>query len=70
MSVLDSCENPDQIETAQKLFNLYLKKWGKDISEVSRTTLVDNFDKESKSKHYKLKKNKSFFSKFSQLFLF
>ena len=70
MTVLDSCENQSQVETTQKLFELYLKKWGKDISEVSKTTLTSNFNKETKSKSYKLKKNKSFFSKFSQIFLF
>ena len=70
MTVLDSCENPSQVETTQKLFELYLKKWGKDISEVSKTTLTSNFNKETKSKSYKLRKNKSFFSKISQIFLF
>lgn len=70
MNVLDSCENPQQVETAQKLFALYLKKWDKDMSNGCKSTFVNNFDKEKRTKHLKLKKTGSFFSKFSQLFLF
>jgi len=71
MKVLDSCKNPDQIETSEKLFELYMKRWKNDISEKNIILLSNNFDKEKKVKLSILtKKNKSFFSKMSQFFLF
>ena len=71
MKVLDSCENTAQIETSERLFELYIKKWKKDISENNVTLLSNNFEKEKKGKLSKVtRKNKSFFAKMSQFFLF
>jgi hypothetical protein len=71
MKVLDSCENTAQIETSERLFELYMKKWKKDITENNVTLLSNNFEKEKKGQLSKVtRKNKSFFSKMSQFFLF
>jgi hypothetical protein len=71
MKVLDSCENTAQIETSERLFELYMKKWKNDISEKNVILLSNNFEKEKKGQLSKVtRKNKSFFSKMSQFFLF
>lgn len=71
MKVLDSCENTAQIETSERLFELYMKKWKNDISEKNVSLLSNNFEKEKKGQLSKVtRKNKSFFSKMSQFFLF
>lgn len=71
IKVLDSCENPAQIETSERLFELYIKKWKNDISEKNIILFSNNFDNEKKGKLSKItRKNKSFFSKMSQFFLF
>jgi len=70
MKVLESCENPAQIETSEKLFELYLKRWGNDLNNAHITTFKSNFEKEKKNKLVAVRKKKSFFSKMSQLFLF
>lgn len=71
MKVLDSCENPAQIETSERLFELYMKMWKNDISEKNVILLSNNFEKEKKGKMTKVTRtNKSFFSKMSQFFLF
>jgi hypothetical protein len=71
MKVLDSCENDSQVGTTEKLFELYKKMWVKDMTQKHIVSLTANFDKEKKSKLFKLrKKGKSFFSNVSQFFLF
>lgn len=71
MKVLDSCENFEQIETSEKLFQLYLKNWKNDLTYSHMSIITSNFEKEKKGKLSKVgKKNKSFFSKMSQFFLF
>jgi hypothetical protein len=71
MKVLDSCENDTQVGTTEKLFELYKKMWVKDMTQKHIVSLTANFDKEKKSKLFKLrKKGKSFFSNVSQFFLF
>lgn len=71
MKVLDSCENTAQIETSERLFELYMKMWKNDISKNNITILTNNFEKEKKGKLSKVsRKNKSFFAKMSQFFLF
>jgi len=47
------------------------KKWKNDISEKNVILLSNNFEKEKKGQLSKVtRKNKSFFSKMSQFFLF
>ena len=71
MKVLDSCENTAQIETSERLFELYMKKWKNDISKNNVTLLSNNFEKEKKGQLSKVtRKNKSFFARMSQFFLF
>ena len=71
IKVLESCENPAQVETSERLFELYVKKWKNDISEQNIINLSKNFEKEKKGKISKItRKNKSFLSKMSQFFLF
>jgi hypothetical protein len=71
MKVLDSCENDAQVGTTEKLFELYKKKWVKDITQKHIVSLTTNFDKEKKSKLFRLrKKGKTFFSVMSQFFIF
>ena len=71
MKVLESCENDTQVGTTEKLFELYKKMWVKDMTQKHIVTLTANFDKEKKSKLFKLrKKGKSFLSNVSQFFLF
>jgi hypothetical protein len=71
MKVLDSCENDSQVDTTEKLFELYKKMWVKDMTQKHIVSLTANFDKEKKSKLFNLrKKGKSFFSNMSQFFLF
>lgn len=71
MKVLYSCENTAQIETSERLFELYMKKWKNDISEKNVILLSNNFEKEKKGKLSKVtRNNKSFLSKMSQFFLF
>jgi hypothetical protein len=71
IKVLDSCENQAQIETSERLFELYIKKWKKDLNEKNIILLANNFDKEKIRKISVVKKRgKSFLSKISQLFLF
>jgi hypothetical protein len=64
---LDSCENPEQVKTTEKLFNLYIEKWGK---ENNLTPMITNFEKEKNSKKVNVRKIKSFLPKFSRFFLF
>lgn len=71
MKVLDSCENQAQVETSEKLYELYVKKWKKDLNEKNLIMLTNNFEKEKIRKTTILgKKGKSFLSKMSQFFLF
>lgn len=71
MKVLDSCENPCQIETAERLFKLYLKMWEKELTDSQVKLFVNNFEKEKKGKSSKVvRKSSSFFSKISQFFIF
>jgi len=69
LKVLESCENFEQVETSERLFVLYIKKWGKNNDKHLETIFI-NFQKEKNSKLMKLKKKRSFFSKFSHFFLF
>jgi hypothetical protein len=71
MKVLESCENESQIETSQKLFELYIKKWDLSLTEKNINTLSSHFEKEKKVKTLRLRKRgTSFFSKVSQFLLF
>jgi Zn/Cd-binding protein ZinT len=71
MKVLDSCQNDAQVGTTEKLFELYKKRWSVDMTQKHIVTLTANFDKEKKSKLYKLKKKgQTFLSNISQFFLF
>lgn len=72
MKVLDSCKNDSQVETSEKLFDLYLKMWKKTMSKSSYYNVTSHFEKEKKNKLNVVNKKKkgSYFSKFSQFFLF
>jgi hypothetical protein len=71
MKVLESCDNDAQVGTTEKLFELYKKMWLKDMTQKHIVSLTAHFDKEKKSKLFRLrKKGKSFFSNISQFFLF
>jgi len=72
MKVLDSCKNESQVKTSEKLFELYLKMWKKTMSKSSYENVTSHFEKEKKNKlsFVNKKKKESYFSKFSQFFLF
>jgi len=71
MKVLDSCTNESQVETTQKLYDLYVKRWNYDLTDKQISALTSNFDKERKGKLYRVRKSTgSFLSKVSQFFLF
>ena len=72
MKVLDSCQNNSQVETSEKLFELYLKNWKKSMTKNSINNVTSHFEKEKKTKlcFFNKKSKASFFSKFSQFFLF
>jgi hypothetical protein len=72
MKVLHSCQNNSQVETSEKLFELYLKMWKTNMSKNSYDKVISHFEKEKKSKlsFVNKKKKTSYFSKFSQFFLF
>jgi hypothetical protein len=33
MKVLDSCQNEEQVRTTERLFELYVKKWNKELTD-------------------------------------
>ena len=69
LKVLSSCETEEQINTTEKLFKLYMKRWNKEMNLNFKVTFENNFDKEKKIKFLSLGKNrKSFLCKFSQFF--
>lgn len=71
MKVLESCENETQVKTAEKLFELYVKKWDNSLTDKQISTLSSNFEKEKKGKLYKTRKRKgTILSTVSQFFLF
>jgi hypothetical protein len=71
MKVLDSCTNDAQVQTTEKLFDLYLKKWNLELTDKHISTLSSNFEKEKKGKLFRVRKSGgTFFSKVSQFFLF
>ena len=71
MKVLDSCVNEAQVETTEKLFKLYVKKWDKELTDKQMSQLSSNFEKEKKGKLSKTRKKKgNFLSNISQFFLF
>ena len=71
MKVLDSCVNEAQVETTEKLFKLYVKKWDKELTDKQMSQLSSNFEKEKKGKLSKTRKRKgNFLSNISQFFLF
>ena len=71
MKVLDSCVNETQVETTEKLFKLYVKKWDKELTDKQMSQLSSNFEKEKKGKLSKTRKKKgNFLSNISQFFLF
>ena len=45
LKVLDSCLSEEQIKSCENLFNLFLNKWSKDLSEERQLTFVSNFRK-------------------------
>ncbi len=71
MKVLDSCQNDSQLQTANKLFELFLKRWGLKSNDKYLLTLSSNFEKEKKSKQHTFRK-KTKVSCFgtSQIYLF
>ena len=71
MKVLDSCQNEEQVRTTEKLFELYVKKWDKELTDKQMSQLSSNFEKEKKVKLSKTRKKRgSFLSSVSQFFLF
>ena len=71
MKVLDSCQNEAQVKTTEKLFELYTKKWNKDLTDKQVGQLSSNFEREKKGKLSKTRKKKgNFLSSVSQFFLF
>ena len=71
MKVLDSCQNETQVKTTEKLFELYTKKWNKDLTDKQMGQLSSNFEREKKGKLSKTRKKKgNFLSSISQFFLF
>lgn len=71
MKVLDSCQNEEQVRTTERLFELYVKKWDKELTDKQMGQLSSNFEREKKGKLLKTKKRKgNFLSNISQFFLF
>ena len=71
MKVLDSCTNDLQVETTQKLFDLYIKKWNVELKDKYIDSLSSNFEKEKRTKLHRVRRKKgSFISKVSQFFIF
>ncbi len=71
MKVLDSCQNEEQVRTTERLFELYVKKWDKELTDKQMRQLSSNFEKEKKVKLSKTRKKKgNFLSNISQFFLF
>ena len=71
MKVLDSCQNEEQVRTTERLFELYVKKWNKDLTDKQMSQLSSNFEREKKGKLSKTRKRKgSFLSSVSHFFLF
>lgn len=71
IKVLDSSENQKQIETSERLFELFINNNKKDISAKNIIILTTNFERIKKGKLINFKTSKkSFLSKISQFFLF
>lgn len=71
IKVLDSSENQKQIETSERLFELFINNNKNDISAKNIIILTTNFERIKKGKLINFKTNKkSFLSKISQFFLF
>jgi len=45
LKVLDSCMNEKQVKTCENLFNIFLGKWSKDLSDERQLTFIHNFYK-------------------------
>ena len=71
MKVLESCQNEAQVRTTERLFELYVKKWDKELTDKQMSQLSSNFEKEKKGKLSKTRRKKgNFLSNISQFFLF
>lgn len=73
LNVLESCKTDEQVATAQKLFDNFLKLHDVDMTDSNISTFTKVFENEKKSKSINLKskgnKNKFGF-KMSKFFLF
>jgi hypothetical protein len=56
IKVLESCETVDQIRVSQTVFEIFIKKWDKNISEERKFRLQNNFDKLKWVQSRKIKK--------------
>jgi hypothetical protein len=59
VKILEPCENVEQIGVSQKLFDNFIKKWDKEITNERKLRLQHNFDKLKWVQGRKIKK-KSF----------
>ena len=59
IKVLESCETVDQIRVSQTVFEIFIKKWDKNISEERKFRLQNNFDKLKWVQSRKIKKKVS-----------
>jgi hypothetical protein len=56
IKVLESCETVDQIRVSQTVFEIFINKWDKNISEERKFRLQNNFDKLKWVQSRKIKK--------------
>ena len=72
LNVLESCQNDEQIETTQKLFDNFIKLHNREILDGHVASFEKVFESEKKAKFRSLrvKKRKTFGFKISKFFLF